>query len=109
MGVAALLLPSVRVELHYLAFFPLTLLIGLFSRPKYPLFWFIRWGTGAIRMLVLVGAFVLLEIFGFLVFGWYYWGLNWTNAAHLLGFGCGVAGVLLLPRRIAMGARPRFS
>ena len=101
MGVAFMLLPSVRVDVHYLAIFPVTLLIGLFRYPKYPLFWFIRWGTETITMLLLLAAYVLLEVFGFFWWG-FNWGLNWSNAAHLLGFFCGIGAVLLLPSRVSL-------
>jgi len=104
MGVAFMLLPAVRVDVHYLAFFPLTLLIGLFRFPKYPLFWFLRWGSGNISMMLLLTAFIILELFGFLWWG-FQWGINWTNAAHLLGFACGMGAVLLLPGRVSMRAR----
>jgi membrane associated rhomboid family serine protease len=104
MGVAFMLLPSVRVEVHYLALLPITLLIGLFRFPKYPLFWFIRWGTETISMLLLLAIFIALEFFGFLWWG-FYWGLNWTNTAHLLGFFCGIGAVLMLPSRISMRSR----
>lgn len=100
LAIAMLLLPAVRVEVHYLALFPLTLLIGLFRRPKYGLFWFVRWGTANLQALVLIVLFVALELFGFL-----WWGLNWTNLGHLLGFVYGVAVVLLLPGRVTMGRR----
>jgi len=108
MGVALMLLPSARVELHYLAFFPLTLVIGLFKRPEYPLFWFVRWGTGHCSMLLLLIAFAAMELFGLLWWGFSF-GLNWTNAAHLLGIICGIGAVLLLPKRVSMGSRAGVS
>lgn len=97
LAAALLLLPSRRVVVHYLAIFPLTLLLGLFRIPKYPLFWFIRWGTLRWMSIVLIAFFLLLQLFGML-----FWGLNWTNLGHLLGFACGVAGVLMLPQAVTM-------
>lgn len=108
MGAALMLLPSVRVDVDYLAFFPLTLAIGLIRKPAYPLFWFLRWGSGSLGMAVLLVAFLTCEIFGFLFFGLLHWGLNWTNTAHLLGFVCGIVIVLLLPTGISMRAPARF-
>ena len=97
LAITLMLMPSARVVIHYLAIFPLTLLIGLFQRPKYGLFWFLRWGTLQWISIVLVALFVLLELLGIL-----FWGLNWTSLGHLLGFVCGIAAVLMLPKRITM-------
>lgn len=97
MGVAMLLLPAVRVDVHWLAVFPLTLFMGVVSRPRYPVFWVLRWGTAEIRMLLLIGLFVILELCGFL-----WWGLNWTSLGQLFGFVCGVGCVLLMPRYITI-------
>ena len=97
LAITLMLMPSRRVVIHYLAIFPLTLLIGLFQRPKYGLFWFLRWGTLHWQSMVLIAFFVVLEVFGIL-----WGGLNWTNLGHLLGFVCGIASVLMLPERITM-------
>ena len=108
LGVALLLLPSAKVDVHYVAIFPLTLLMGLLRRPRYGLFWFLRWGTLLLPAIVLIGAYVLLEFFwlGWSVFGW---GMSWSNLGHLLGFFCGIGAVLLLPRRITMSPGVSFS
>ncbi len=103
-AIASMLMPRAKVELHYLAFFPLTILIGLFRPPKFWLFWFFRWGSLDISAFVLAACYVMFEVFIFLLmllFG----GLSWTNFGHLLGFACGVGAVLLMPQAITMGRR----
>lgn len=100
LALTMLLMPSARVMLHYLAFFPLTILMGLFRKPKYGLYWFVRWGSYQFKALMLIVLFVILELSGF-----FWWGLNWTNLGHLLGFVCGIAAALLLPTRITMKYR----
>jgi membrane associated rhomboid family serine protease len=106
MTIAMILLPAARLEVAYLALFPITLLIGLFAPPRQIwLYWFIRGGTFAVRMywcLVLNPLLFLTElIFGRLLLDVWSWG----TAAHLLGMICGVAIVLLLPVRITMPGR----
>ena len=43
--IALILMPAAVVEIAYVALFPLTLLLGLFSRPKYELNWFLVGGS----------------------------------------------------------------
>lgn len=100
MGIALLLLPSASVEVHYLMVFPLTLLWGLFRRPEYPLFWFLRWGAFQVTALFAIVFYVLGEISLILLYG-----LNWTNLGHLLGFCAGIGAVLLMPVSLTMGSR----
>ncbi len=107
MTMAMLLLPAARLNVAYVAFFPLTLLIGLIAPPgKTWLYWFVRGGVFGLRMywgLVLIPLMLLGELlFGGLLLGAWSWG----TAAHLLGMVCGVAMVLLLPIRISMPGRP---
>lgn len=97
------LMPASIIEIYYLALFPLTLLVGLFSRPTHWVFWFIRWDHVGIRGLWAIFLVPLLEIWGL-----FWWGWNWTNLGHLLGLACGVAAVLLLPTTITMNKR-RFA
>ena len=106
MTIAIFLSPSARIEVVYLALFPITLLIGLLSPPgKIWLYWFIRGGRFGLRMywcLVLIPLMLVAELLlGSLVLGTWSWGVG----AHLLGMVCGVIIVLLLPTRITMPGR----
>lgn len=106
MTIAMILLPAARLEVAYLALFPITLLIGLIVPPgRIWLYWFIRGGTFGLRMywcLVLIPLMLLAE----LIFGGMYLGAwSWGTAGHLLGLICGVATVLMLPTRITMPGR----
>lgn len=99
----AMLLPSVLVEVFYIAVFPLTLLLGLFSRPSHWLFWLMRWDTLYVRgwwFILLVPVIELMSLF--------WWSWNWTNLGHLVGFLCGVAVVLMLPTKISMRSRVNY-
>ncbi len=98
MAIAALLLPGARVLVHYLALFPVTILMGLVHKPHFGLHWVIRWGSMQFLMLALVGMYVVLETTALL-----FWGMNWTSLGHLMGLVCGVAIVLLMPTQITMG------
>jgi membrane associated rhomboid family serine protease len=99
--IALILMPAAVVESAYLAMFPLTLLLGLFQRPKYELNWFLSWGIVAVPAwwcLVLIPLMELFSIFWRVFsFGWI---SCWTPGAHLLGILCGVAVVLMLPARV---------
>lgn len=108
-AVAAMLMPLVSVEVHYLAIFPVTLLISLFQWPKFWLFWFVRWGTATFSTLMLAVLVVAFQLM--LMLMWLLWGsLAWTNLGHLLGFVCGVAAVLLMPSRVTtLGRRTQLS
>jgi membrane associated rhomboid family serine protease len=96
-AVMTLLLPSARARISYVALFPVTILIGIFLRPSHWLYWLLRWDTVRVRALWLLLVVPMLQLFGLF---WRPW--NWTNAAHLLGFICGVAFVTLLPEKISM-------
>lgn len=98
--VCFMLMPRALVKVGYIALFPITLLAGLVSPPKHWVFWFLRWD--AFDLHAWVGLFLvpLLEIFGL-----WWWGWNWTNLGHLLGLGCGVVILLLLPAEITMKRR----
>jgi membrane associated rhomboid family serine protease len=99
-AMALLLLPSGIIEIFYFALFPVTLLVGILSRPRHWVFWFIRWDSFEIRAWWGLFLVPFLELWGLFWEGW-----NWTNLGHLFGLVCGVAFVLLLPDRISM--RPR--
>jgi membrane associated rhomboid family serine protease len=101
LAICALLLPAARVEVAYVALFPLTVLLALVWRPRHWVFWFVRWDAFELRAwwgLLLVPLLEVVSLFA--------WGWNWTNLGHLLGFCCGVAFVLLLPRQVSMARRP---
>ncbi len=92
-----ILMPAAVIEILVIAVFPLSLLIGLFARPGHWIWWFVRYGRFHIRALWGLLIVPIMEISGLLFSGW-----NWTNLGHLLGLACGVAAVLMLPRRISM-------
>ena len=104
MAICLLLIPSALVEVFYIAIFPLTVLVGLVSKPEHWVFWFIRWDRFKIRALWGLLIVPALELWGL-----FWWGWNWTNIGHLLGLVCGVAFVLLLPVKISMNRRPAFT
>jgi membrane associated rhomboid family serine protease len=103
-AIGCLLMPSAIVEVFYFALFPITLLVGLLSRPKHWVFWFIRWDTFELRAWWGLLVVPLLEVWGLVCFGW-----NWSNLGHLLGLVCGVAAVLLMPARITTPRRSAFA
>lgn len=96
-AVCLVLMPAALIDLLCVALIPLSLLVGLFARPRHWLYWFIRWGRFKVK--ALWGLFIVpaLEIWALL-----WWGWNWTNLGHLLGLVCGVGAVLILPERISM-------
>ena len=106
-AVALLLMPSARIQVHYLACFPLTVPLGLVRRPRYPLFWLLRWGRLRLRAAWCLLLVPLWEVIGWLALlpG----GGSWSHAAHLLGLACGVAAVLWLPDRITRGRQVVYS
>jgi len=103
-AVMSMLLPTAKTDISYIVVFPLTLLFGLVKRPSQWVYWFIRWDRLQLRawwFLVLVPVLQLLGLF--------WWSWNWTNLGHLMGFVCGVAFVLMLPKQVSMGnAAARF-
>ena len=104
MAICVMLLPAVRVEVFYVALFPLTILVGLVARPKHPVFWFIRWDRFSMR-----AVWGLLIVPALELWGLFWWGWNWTNLGHLLGLICGVAFVLMLPTNVSMNRKVAFS
>jgi membrane associated rhomboid family serine protease len=100
LAVALILIPAGLFEVAYLVLFPLTLLIGLVRLPKYWLNWLICWGTFSVRAVWCLLFIPLLQLWCLFWSGW-----TWTYAAHFFGMACGVAVVLMLPRRITMPGR----
>jgi membrane associated rhomboid family serine protease len=101
MAMALILMPSTVIDVAYLAFFPLTVLIALFKRPKYELNWILSWGIASVPALWCLVMIPLLEILS-LIWRACYGGWCWAPASHLLGMVIGVILVLLLPSRISM-------
>lgn len=101
-AIALLLMPAAIVDIYYFALFPLTLVVGLFSRPKHWVFWFIRWDLFEMRAYWGLFLVPFLELWDMFCLGW-----NWTNLGHLFGLLCGVGVVLLLPTSISMNRRRR--
>lgn len=99
-AIAVILMPSSLVDVAYFAFFPLTLLIGLISKPKHFVFWFIRWDMIQVRAYWGILLVPLLELSSLFWTGW-----NWSNIGHLFGLVCGVAAVLMLPETITKNRR----
>lgn len=91
------LMPASRIDLLFIVFFPISLIIGLFARPTHWVYWFIRWGQFKLKALWCLLLVPALEFFNFFIWGW-----NWTNFGHLLGLACGIVAVLLLPKSITM-------
>jgi len=103
-----MLMPRAVVQIGYVALFPVTLLIGLFSRPKDWAFWFVRWDTFDFHSWIGFVLITLLEVWSLWSGLWAgYW--NWTNLGHLFGLMCGVVIVLLLPTQVTMNRRLRAS
>ena len=100
-AIALLLSPAAVVKTAYLALFPLTLLIALVQRPKYGLNWFIGWGIVSVPALACLVLIPIMELAS-LLFAGFGLGWSWAPVAHLLGMLCGVAAVLMLPKRISM-------
>lgn len=101
-AVAVMLLPSALVDVFYVAVFPLTLLIGLFRKPKEWVGWFLQWDSVSVYVLWFLLLVPVIELWG--LWRWHSgsgtW--NWTHLVHLLGFVGGIAAVLLMPTRITM-------
>jgi membrane associated rhomboid family serine protease len=99
-----MLMPRAVVQIGYVALFPVTLLVGLFSRPKDWAFWFLRWDVLEFHSWIGFVLITLLEIWSLWSSLWGgHW--NWTNIGHLFGVLCGVVIVLLLPTEITMNRR----
>jgi membrane associated rhomboid family serine protease len=101
MTIAFLLMPAAKLEVACIALFPLTVLIGLMSKPAQAYGWLVRWVTYAVHCL---WALVIVFAMELVLWIWSWW--HPTHSAHLLGMLCGLAVVLLLPTRITMFRRP---
>jgi membrane associated rhomboid family serine protease len=99
--IALILMPAALIDSAYVAVFPLTLLLGIWVRPKYELNWFLSWGIVTVPAWWCLLLIPLMELFSV---GWRWWTFgwisSWTPGAHLLGIACGVAAVLMLPAQI---------
>jgi membrane associated rhomboid family serine protease len=103
--IAAMLMPAAQLVLAYGAVFPFSVLIGLFRRPKYGIFWFFCGGEFSVRAFWCLIFIPILEILAMVCALWV--GGSVWNLGHLLGMACGVIAVLLLPTRITMRNRAR--
>jgi membrane associated rhomboid family serine protease len=99
LAISLMLMSGSMISMLCVAFFPISLLLGLFSRPKHWVLWFVRWGQFKIK-----GLWALLIIPAFELWSLIWQGWNWTNIGHLLGLICGIVIVLMLPKRISMNA-----
>lgn len=99
-AMCVILMPSKLIQIYYFVMFPLSLLAGLVSRPPHWVYWFIRWDHFEVRALWAILVVPMLEIWGM-----FWWGWNWTNLGHLLGFFCGVGALLMMPNAITMRNR----
>ena len=97
LAITLILMPGAMISVLCIAFFPVSLLIGLFSRPRHWILLLMRWGQFKIK-----GVWGLLIIPVFELWSLIWQGFNWTNLGHLLGLACGIGIVLLLPKRISM-------
>jgi len=96
-AIGVILMPAALIDILCVAFFPLSLLVSLFSKPKHWIYWFVRWGQ--LRIKALWGLFIIPAL---QIAGLFWWGWNWTNLGHLLGLACGIGAVLILPKHISM-------
>jgi len=96
-AVALILMPRASVEIACVAFFPLTLVIGLLSKPAQSWQWLLRSAVYDIPALWALALIPLMQLF---LFWWDHW--SPSSLAHLLGMLCGVGAVLLLPTRVTM-------
>ena len=96
-GMALLLLPSAKLSVGYIAFFPMTLVAALINRPRKPWQWMIRWDDFSVRMLWCLLLLPAVELWGLVTSGGGIWHLG-----HLLGLLVGIALVLLLPKHVSM-------
>jgi membrane associated rhomboid family serine protease len=99
MTIAMLLMPSAVLETAVVVLLPLSIIVGLISKPPDWLRWIIRWAIYPIPVLWALVLVPLMELFCYCCF----W--SPTHLAHLLGMLCGLIVVLLLPARITMGRR----
>jgi membrane associated rhomboid family serine protease len=96
-AVALVLMPRASVEIACVAVFPLTLVIGLLSKPAQSWQWLLR---SAVYGIPAVWALALIPLMQLFLFWWDQWSVS--SLAHLLGMLCGVGAVLALPTRVTM-------
>jgi membrane associated rhomboid family serine protease len=97
---ALLLMPAAVLEIACVALFPLSVVVGLLSKPRQWFQWMVRW---VIYPIPALWALLLIPLMQLALLFWF----NWcpTYLAHLLGMMCGLGLVVLLPKRITMGSR----
>jgi membrane associated rhomboid family serine protease len=100
-AMALLLLPAARLTVAYGAIFPLSLLLCLFRKPRYGIEWFVCGGTWSIQCLWCLFLIPVIQVASMCWMWLIGYGGVWS-LGHLLGMLCGVAVVLLLPKRISM-------
>jgi membrane associated rhomboid family serine protease len=94
---ALILMPRAVVDVAFLAVFPLSLIIGVFSKPASDWQWLVRSVVYAIPALTALLLIPLMELM------LYFWMCGSVSCLyHLLGMLCGL-GVVLLPPRITLG------
>lgn len=96
-AMALILMPAAVLEIAFVALFPLTLIVGLLSRPAEWWQWLVRHAVYGMPALWALAIIPLLQLFNF---WWYHWDPGCL--AHLLGMVCGAGAVLLLPERLTM-------
>ncbi len=106
--IALLLLPAARLTVAYGAVFPLSLLVGLFRRPRYGIEWFLCGGALHVKCIWCLALIPLIELAA-MAWGWASGIGGVWSLGHLLGMVCGVVTVLLLPKRISMPSAGRFA
>jgi membrane associated rhomboid family serine protease len=99
-AICLMLMPARKVEIFYIALFPITLLAGLLRKPQAWVAWFLRWDRFELHAYWAMILVPLMELAGLV-----WWGWNWTNLAHLFGLLCGMAAVLMLPTEITLNRR----
>ena len=63
--IAVILMPSALIEIGYLALFPITLIVGLLSKPAHWVYWFIRVGVFSLRALWCLLLIPLMQLWSF--------------------------------------------
>lgn len=106
--IALLLMPAARLTVAYGVVFPLSLLVGLFRRPRYGIEWFLCGGTMGVKCIWCLALIPLLEL-ATMCWAWFSGIGGVWSLGHLLGMVCGVFIVLLLPKRISMPSGGRFA
>jgi membrane associated rhomboid family serine protease len=106
--IALLLMPAARLTVAYGAVFPLSLLVGLFRRPRYGIEWFLCGGTMGVKCIWCLALIPLIEL-ATMCWAWFSGIGGVWSLGHLLGMVCGVVIVLLLPKRISMPSGGRFA